>query len=98
MCATARRQPRPRRYAELPPDSPASTIEDQVGARIPLLYRLRNSMAARAGRTTGRLWIVDDRPADPRARAALTKRIRTRAALIAAADSAFSRRGWAATR
>jgi AcrR family transcriptional regulator len=41
---------------------------------------------------------VDDRPADPRARAAQTKRIRTRAALIAAADSAFSRRGWAATR
>jgi AcrR family transcriptional regulator len=41
---------------------------------------------------------VDERPADPRARAARTKRIRTRAALIAAADSAFSRRGWAATR
>jgi AcrR family transcriptional regulator len=41
---------------------------------------------------------VDDGPADPRARAARTKRIRTRAALIAAADSAFSRRGWAATR
>ncbi|GAA5131653.1 TetR/AcrR family transcriptional regulator [Pseudonocardia adelaidensis] len=39
-----------------------------------------------------------DEPADPRARAARTKRIRTRAALIAAADSAFSRRGWAATR
>jgi AcrR family transcriptional regulator len=42
--------------------------------------------------------MVDERPADPRARAARTKRIRTRAALIAAADSAFSRRGWAATR
>ena len=41
---------------------------------------------------------MDDGPADPRARAARTKRIRTRAALIAAADSAFSRRGWAATR
>jgi AcrR family transcriptional regulator len=41
---------------------------------------------------------VNDGPADPRARAARTKRIRTRAALIAAADSAFSRRGWAATR
>jgi AcrR family transcriptional regulator len=41
---------------------------------------------------------VDERPVDPRARAALTKRVRTRAALIAAADSAFSRRGWAATR
>lgn len=41
---------------------------------------------------------MDERPADPRARAAQTKRIRTRAALIAAADSAFSRRGWAATR
>lgn len=39
-----------------------------------------------------------DEPADPRARAARTKRVRTRAALIAAADSAFSRRGWAATR
>ncbi|MHA6619809.1 TetR/AcrR family transcriptional regulator [Pseudonocardia sp. DLS-67] len=39
-----------------------------------------------------------DEPADPRARAARTKRIRTRAALIAAADSAFSRRGWGATR
>jgi len=35
---------------------------------------------------------------DPRARAARTKRTRTRAALIAAADSAFSARGWAATR
>jgi AcrR family transcriptional regulator len=41
---------------------------------------------------------LDEWPADPRARAAHTKRIRTRAALIAAADSAFSRRGWAATR
>jgi AcrR family transcriptional regulator len=41
---------------------------------------------------------VDEWPADPLARAAQTKRIRTRAALIAAADSAFSRRGWAATR
>lgn len=41
---------------------------------------------------------MDEWPADPRARAAQTKRIRTRAALIAAADSAFSRRGWAATR
>jgi AcrR family transcriptional regulator len=35
---------------------------------------------------------------DPRARAARTKRTRTRAALISAADSAFSARGWAATR
>lgn len=35
---------------------------------------------------------------DARARAALTKRTRTRAALIAAADSAFSARGWAAIR
>ncbi|MFC4948762.1 TetR/AcrR family transcriptional regulator [Pseudonocardia sp. GCM10023141] len=34
----------------------------------------------------------------PRARAARTKRRRTRAALIAAADSAFSTRGWAGTR
>lgn len=41
---------------------------------------------------------MDERPVDPRARAARTKRIRTRAALIAAADAAFSRRGWAATR
>ncbi|TQM38432.1 TetR/AcrR family transcriptional regulator [Pseudonocardia cypriaca] len=41
---------------------------------------------------------MDERPADPRTRAARTKRVRTRAALIAAADSAFSRRGWAATR
>lgn len=35
---------------------------------------------------------------DPRAQAARTKRIRTRAALIAAADTAFSAHGWAATR
>src|ERR1700712_3789488 len=35
---------------------------------------------------------------DPRARAARTKRTRTRAALISAADSAFGGRGWAATR
>jgi AcrR family transcriptional regulator len=35
---------------------------------------------------------------DARARAARTKRTRTRAALIAAADAAFSARGWAATR
>ena len=35
---------------------------------------------------------------DPRARAARTKRTRTRAALISAADSAFSARGWVATR
>ena len=35
---------------------------------------------------------------DPRARAAATKRTRTRAALIAAADTAFGARGWAATR
>jgi AcrR family transcriptional regulator len=35
---------------------------------------------------------------DARARAARTKRTRTRAALIAAADAAFSTRGWAATR
>lgn len=41
---------------------------------------------------------MDEWPSDPRARAARTKRVRTRAALIAAADSAFSRRGWAATR
>jgi AcrR family transcriptional regulator len=41
---------------------------------------------------------VDEWPADPRARAAQTKRIRTRAALVAAAYTAFSRRGWAATR
>jgi AcrR family transcriptional regulator len=41
---------------------------------------------------------VDEWPVDPRARAAHTKRIRTRAALIAAADSAFSRRSWAAAR
>ena len=41
----------------------------------------------------------DQRPDDgPRARAGQTKRTRTRAALIAAADSAFSARGWAATR
>jgi AcrR family transcriptional regulator len=35
---------------------------------------------------------------DARARAARTKRTRTRAAPIAAADAAFSARGWAATR
>jgi AcrR family transcriptional regulator len=39
-----------------------------------------------------------DRLADPRARAARTKRVRTRAALIAAADSAFSGHSWASTR
>jgi AcrR family transcriptional regulator len=39
-----------------------------------------------------------ERLPDPRARAARTKRIRTRAALIAAADSAFSAHGWAGTR
>ena len=41
---------------------------------------------------------VPQRGDDPRIRAARTKRTRTRAALIAAADSAFSARGWAATR
>ncbi len=41
---------------------------------------------------------MDGWPEDPRARAAHTKRIRSRAALIAAADSAFSRRSWPATR
>ena len=41
---------------------------------------------------------VPARSDDPRIRAARTKRTRTRAALIAAADSAFSARGWAATR
>jgi AcrR family transcriptional regulator len=40
----------------------------------------------------------DTRDDDPRARAAATKRTRTRAALIAAADTAFGARGWAATR
>lgn len=40
-----------------------------------------------------------DRPHDgPRARAARTKRARTHAALITAAEAAFSDRGWAATR
>ena len=37
-------------------------------------------------------------PEDPRARAARTKRDRTRSALIAAADSAFAARGWGRTR
>src|SRR5213080_1801803 len=46
----------------------------------------------------GKRWRAEEWPADPRARAARTKRIRTRAALIAAADAAFSGRGWAATR
>ena len=41
---------------------------------------------------------MDDGTADPRTRAAETKRVRTRAALIAAADSAFGSRSWAATR
>ena len=36
--------------------------------------------------------------ADPRARAARTKRDRTRAALLSAADPAFAARGWARTR
>ena len=39
-----------------------------------------------------------DRPADPRARAAQTKRDRTRRALLDAADSIFGSRGWARTR
>ena len=42
--------------------------------------------------------MTSQRGDDPRIRAARTKRTRTRAALIAAADSAFSARGWAATR
>ncbi|MFC4946407.1 TetR/AcrR family transcriptional regulator [Pseudonocardia sp. GCM10023141] len=37
-------------------------------------------------------------PADPRARAAQTKRDRTRRALLDAADSTFGSRGWARTR
>lgn len=37
-------------------------------------------------------------PDDPRARAAQTKRDRTRRALLDAADATFSSRGWAATR
>ncbi|MDN5750530.1 MAG: TetR family transcriptional regulator [Pseudonocardia sp.] len=42
---------------------------------------------------------VDDaRPADPRARAAQTKRDRTRRALLDAADATFGSRGWARTR
>lgn len=40
----------------------------------------------------------DARPADPRARAAQTKRDRTRRALLDAADSTFGSRGWARTR
>ncbi|MBW0092801.1 TetR family transcriptional regulator [Pseudonocardia sp. KRD-184] len=38
------------------------------------------------------------RPADPRARAAQTKRDRTRRALLDAADATFGSRGWARTR
>jgi AcrR family transcriptional regulator len=38
------------------------------------------------------------RPADPRARAAQTKRDRTRSALLDAADATFDARGWARTR
>lgn len=38
------------------------------------------------------------RPTDPRARAAQTKRDRTRRALLDAADSTFGTRGWARTR
>src|SRR5258706_10884189 len=40
----------------------------------------------------------DDGPDDPRARAARTKRDRTRRALLDAADSMFGSRGWARTR
>lgn len=40
----------------------------------------------------------DPRPDDPRARAAQTKRDRTRRALLDAADSIFGTRGWARTR
>ncbi len=40
----------------------------------------------------------EPRPADPRARAARTKRDRTRRALLDAADAAFGSRGWARTR
>ena len=39
-----------------------------------------------------------DRAAESRARAARTKRDRTRAALLSAADPAFAARGWARTR
>jgi AcrR family transcriptional regulator len=39
-----------------------------------------------------------DRAAEARARAAQTKRLRTRAALLDAADPAFATRGWARTR
>lgn len=42
---------------------------------------------------------TEDAPADdPRARAARTKRHRSRAALLAAADAAFGSRGWSRTR
>lgn len=45
------------------------------------------------------MFAVDDsRPGDPRARAARTKRDRTRAALLNAADTAFGTRGWTRTR
>jgi AcrR family transcriptional regulator len=40
----------------------------------------------------------EPRTGDPRARAAQTKRDRTRSALLAAADAAFGSRGWARTR
>lgn len=46
-------------------------------------------------------WMVVDeehRSEDPRARAARTKRNRTRRALLDAAETTFSRRGWAGTR
>src|SRR5919112_3649009 len=39
-----------------------------------------------------------ERASESRARAARTKRDRTRAALLAAADAAFAARGWARTR
>ena len=45
--------------------------------------------------TTG---TASDRAAESRARAARTKRDRTRAALLSAADPAFAARGWARTR
>lgn len=49
---------------------------------------------------TLRLVIASEDPpsSDPRARAARTKRDRTRRALLDAADAAFGSRGWAATR
>jgi AcrR family transcriptional regulator len=42
--------------------------------------------------------VTPDRAAESRARAARTKRDRTRAALLSAADPAFAARGWARTR